>query len=447
MRKHFYNNKSMKRIKIDEKTSAVSKLLEISDFFGQAIKWEDTGIVFIQHFLPSIIDIPKALIQLGIPSQNIVGLKKPYSECKDVTLELENLGIEIIQNSKPLSHGSFNVAFNRDIMTAWNKAINKFKKNNVKKIIIIDDGFYLTPSFPMEELNLPVIAIEQTTSGIIPFETKNLPFPVILFAGSATKKFLETTIIVREIEKSINSHLKLNISKNSLCGILGNGTIGKALASYLNEQGHKVMVYDKDPNKIPKTNGNIFGAKNLHTLTASVDYLFSMTGNDATIDMNPFEETTKNIVAVNFGSASEFRTLLQHIHHQVKNNKNTEQNTDFYHLRDLEYATKFGSAITVKNSGFVGNFNKKDELSTKEDIFITRASIFACIIQAANYLNKKDVVSCGKRYMLDPRLQSKIATQWINEHINQSDIYKYSKNFKNLSWIVKNSCGINPRQI
>ena len=78
--------------------------------------------------------------------------------------------------------------------------------------------------------------------------------PVVNVAYSAAKQILESPMIAKAVIKKLDQILLRDI-KNSICGVVGLGAIGRAIIQKLLSLGCKVVVYDKfDDKHRPMTN-------------------------------------------------------------------------------------------------------------------------------------------------------------------------------------------------
>ena len=313
-------------------------LENVSPEIGEA-PLADTAIVYIHHPLQTSINVVEAAIKLGAAPQNIFILGKKYSECSDVVSHLVRMGVHYQHCSLQAKIGTFSQSFIRDINWLWNLFVRNVG-GNIKKIIVLDHGGHAINFIPQELLEQhKIIGVEKTSAGLSCFNNFEKPiFPIINVAGSAAKKHLESPLIAEAVvSKLLKTH---PVRHGAVCGVIGLGAIGKAIADKLLESGHTVIVYDKNnfyPAELKEKGAHC--TNSLAPLIANSSYIFGCSGDD--ISTNAFELINLSSDNKTFISCSsedkEFKTLLNAISCHIANLNNP--------LEDITYKTILGGNI------------------------------------------------------------------------------------------------------
>lgn len=400
------------------------------------INMENMFLVGVMHGLNTAPAVPAAAIKMGIPAKNIYMHLKAYSTVRGVPELLEKMGVNITPQYSQLGYGGYDTKHSREINELWRRASQAIFTATTQGIIVLAGGYDCLPLVPAEIANkYPIVGITHSSGDLSNRMARGVPFPLVDVGGAAVKKILEPPIIMEEIYQSLAIMQRDRIfSEKNIFGVVGYGTIGKALVNKLSAEGYQVLVYDKDSSKL----NNIAGAKStdkLSNLIAYADYIFCCSGTDITErSLDDFEKAIKPKLLINCGSGDrEVRTLLIHI--QEKSDKNYIPD-DIY--QDVLYTNESGALITIANGGFVFNFSENRELSAPLDIQLTRALNTAGILQAAQMITQG--MNDKGQFMLDPHLQKVIAAEWLMDQTNQFPP-KIPQQFNNVHWIQSHSDG------
>jgi hypothetical protein len=156
--------------------------------------------------------------------------------------------------------------------------------------------------------------------------------PVICTASSAIKNLLEPKFISEvAIEKLMLLFPELqNNKEKQTIGIIGMGNIGKALAKYLKELGHIILIADCNENKKINKKPNYIPCDKI-TLIKKSTYIMDCTGRDSSKDYaqefaNIFNTIKENKYFINFGSSIEaFKTIFKTLKNKLKRIKNQDK--------------------------------------------------------------------------------------------------------------------------
>jgi hypothetical protein len=390
----------------------------------------------LYNMTPALFDAYDAI---GFHPKNTFILSKYYSTNPSVKRDLERAGFHVITDVVARRYGAYQAAFNAAVSRLWEEVSQKVKEHDITNIIILSDGSNCLGAIPPDiESRVKVIGIEQNLYGLNHPGLTGLSFPIINVASSATKRYLESPLIIQEIMASLREYYG-NLD-NIRFGLVGMEHLGSALAQHFSQLGYAYKAYDKDPAKLALA--NIPGYARTSLLPSFVynsDVIISTTGTDITSDMSVFEEISGQIDLVSVSSGDyEFTTLLIRIQEIHKSDSSSP-----HVLSDLNYKTRFGGQITILRGGYPINFNDQMGKSSAKEIQLTHALLLAAVIQARTMQNMDtDWLSGGTFFQLSPSLQQRIAQDWLA----QSDLAKYiddemKANFTDTQWIEDQSGG------
>jgi S-adenosylhomocysteine hydrolase len=343
-----------------------------------------------------------------------------------------------VHNLSPLhSLGNYKTTFNNDLDAMWKNIRSTIKQNNFDMMIVLDDGGRnLEYVYNDISINIPIVGIEQTTAGLFNPHVLALPVPFIDVAASAAKVFIEPKIIAYEILSKIIDYLPCK-PKGITCGVVGLGTIGKAVTRKLLELGCETYFYER---QAIQKDDDIEKAKQVNSLDELIsgsDYIFGCTGRDISKSLHIEKVSTNDKFFISCSSEDkEFLALLRYIE---KLNPVLKRNP----LDTLTCRLKNGATITILGGGFPINFDRISEAAPPEMIQITRGLLLGAIIQATimenNFVNNnKDM-----RIALDAELQKFIVNSF-KQHVYEFNLWSHAlfNKFNDINWIANNSSGI-----
>src|SRR6185369_3940968 len=200
----------------------------------------DTALVAVQHMLYQTVDLFRAIGQIGLRPENIFALGKVYSNSVPVISAIRNMGATVVESSHPIP-GEFDDAFERDVKLLWRIVVEKLAQRRIKRIIVLDDGGWCVVNIPRDLLSRYAVAgVEQTSLGMFLFEEKPPPFAVFSWARSAVKLQIGGHIFSYcLIDRLQAEFLRGKSLKGAEIGIIGFGSIGRALADIASQQGNR----------------------------------------------------------------------------------------------------------------------------------------------------------------------------------------------------------------
>lgn len=400
-----------------------------------------TAVFYVHHPLKTSINVIDALIHLGAKPEHLFILGKRYSECEPVVSALVQKGVHYQPCSMQTGIGQYSYSFIRDINWLWAKVVEKLDAQ-VEQILIMDHGGHAITYLPLMLLeHYKIIGIEKTTAGFINSKKQGLPpIPVIDVANSAAKRFLESPLIADAVVNKIVSYLPENIN-DFVFGVVGLGSIGKAVVNRLHQLGCRIVVHDIDSAQqhFIDNKKNVIFTNEMSALIASADYIFGCSGRDISEgQLEQLRLATRNKMLISCSSEDkEYLSLLQMINQQAP--------ALFDPMDDIEFKTEFGASIHLIRGGFPVNFDHTGESVPANDIQLTRSLVLAAVLQASDYLNDTSK-ECGV-YALDAAYQRFVIYEWLKYQDESRFGSEQLSQFLDEDWLAHHSNGLNNRVI
>jgi hypothetical protein len=252
-------------------------------------------------------------------------------------------------------------------------------------------------------------------------------------ATSAAKTHLESDMIVEAVLNKLNKTLPAE-KKGLLCGVVGAGVIGKAIARHLIALGCLVYIYDQNKENYQSIEKAIC-CDHLEELIQSADYVFGCTGRDITQNVDIFSLMSRHKTFISCTSEDkEFLSLLKGIqscHDQQLNP-----------LEDIVWPLSNGAVIAVKKGGFPINFDDSGESVSANQIQLTRGLLLVALIQAIVTLPSLLRENMRGRVMLNPEAQKFVVQEFFKNNKNHRFSPLLLNKFKDVHWIEQNSGGL-----
>jgi D-isomer specific 2-hydroxyacid dehydrogenase, NAD binding domain len=247
---------------------------------------EDTAMVAVQHMLYQTVDLFGTAGEMGLNLRNIFALGKVYSNSLPVVRTLRDMGVTVMDTTVP-KPGEFHSYFERDVEKLWQAATDTLSQRRIKRILVLDDAGVCITSVPPTVLRqYDVCGVEQTSQGMFLFEEKPPVFPVISWARSAVKSQIGGPVFSQcFIDRLNREFLRGAWLQGQQLGVIGLGSIGRAVANFALRQNNKVLFYDPNPNlHIPQhLYQRITRLDSLEELMMRCDYVLACSGR------NPFK--------------------------------------------------------------------------------------------------------------------------------------------------------------
>jgi len=254
---------------------------------GAAFRFgEDTALVAVQHMLLQTVDLFKTASAMGLNLKHVFALGKVYSNSQPVIQTLRSMGITVVDSTTP-EPGEFSSYFQRDVERLWHVATETLRQRNIRRILVLDDGGVSITSVPPEVLQrYALCGVEQTSLGMFLFEEKPPPFAVMSWARAAVKLQIGGPIFSQcFIDRLHTEFLHGRTLHGERLGVIGMGSIGRAVANLAVRQGNEVRYCD--PNielHLPRDlRDSVTLVDSVADLMVSCDYVLGCSGR------NPFK--------------------------------------------------------------------------------------------------------------------------------------------------------------
>lgn len=399
--------------------------------------FENIAFIGAQHKLETTASLLEAIIKLGANPKNMFFTGKCYSTCPSVEATIKNLGIHVLDDPKPLYPGGYSEACTKTIKKMWKSLNEHLKKTpNIEKIIILDDGGRVVEELKFVTIiSYQIIVIEQTKGGLY---SKGLidhgMFPMISVAQSAAKKIIEAPLIATAILIKLKEVIDNLEIKQSISGVVGNGSVGKMVANYLADIGHEVKVYDQI--FTTRNHKNIHMVNNIEEIFNQCSFIFGCTGRDITENLDLETIVNDQIWISGSSEDREFRSFI------LSNYRDKKERLNINPMNDLLFELPSGKKVTIKQGGFPFNFDKKPWNVPAKDIEVTQCCLLGAVMQAGLIENNRIRYKIEPQQQLNSYIQSFIVTLW-GEKERQSSANRFDQDtidkFKIPNWIEEKS--------
>lgn len=394
---------------------------------------KDTLLVCGQHLLESTGSLFESLLQAGARADAIFVLGKCYSSSDIVVDRLRALGIATLPGSAPHAPGWHQRALEQDVRQLWSLVGDRANSRTTRFVIVLDDATRISQFAPSYiDPSIPVVAIEQTTSGVM---TRDCPYPLIDVACSGVKRLIEPTMIADAVVDKLRRHLPRPYNELRI-GLLGLGAIGGALSHTLSRMDVVVSGYDLDEARESRHAG-LTRLRSARELLHGSDVVIGCTGTPnalAVADVVRGLDGDKMLVSCST-SDIEFRPILQAAGTQLP----SATVLDAGPCRTIAINdSNAGYRLRLPRSGFPINFDNSMYSVPNDRIQLTRALLLGAIFQALALL--RDGVPCNSAHlMLDPKLQQFCAMTW--DAIGAGREARAALPFDDVKWIASASSG------
>lgn len=216
-------------------------LTRFVDEFGDTKLFEDTNVIFAQHFVGDFIPLLGAMLGMGMTKDLSWFIDIPYAANKAVREAIVDLGFPEANLAPDIALGALDPYESTQYFRTVNLfglAIKEGIKKGTKRTIIIDDGGHTSLARHVIEAFVPkkhsVTVVEQTGHGIRLHRTYGVTekIRVINVADSQAKLKYETPVIARSAisrMKQLMEEENLELRPQDRVLIIGYGNVGKAV--------------------------------------------------------------------------------------------------------------------------------------------------------------------------------------------------------------------------
>jgi hypothetical protein len=406
----------------------------------------DTALVAVQHMLYQTVDLLRTAGEMGLNLQNVFALGKVYSNNTPVIETLRQLGVTVVETTRPRP-GEFHRYFEQDTSRLWRVAAEALTHRRVSRVLVLDDGGLCITNAPdavLERYHL--CGVEQTSLGMFRFRQKAPRFAVISWARTAVKLELGGPIFSQCFLDRLNTHfLGRGTLDGKQLGIIGMGSIGRALARLALKQGARVSYYDPDPYlQIREAlRRQVTRLESLEELLVRCEYVAGCSGR------NPFEEKwpLKHKPGIKLLSASagdqEFGPIISDL----------QQKPDFkVEPRTWNISSEHGPSgpIQIAYLGYPYNFvSRAPEAVPTRIVQLETGGLLAALIQARFHLQLCETNQVHNRgiHRVSPKAQRFVCENWrraMDEwNVNIVEQFGYDPAMlaaaRHVNWFVENT--------
>ena len=369
----------------------------------------DTALVAVQHMLLQTVDLFETAAAMGLNLKNIFALGKVYSNSPPVIETLRDRGVTVIESTTH-EPGGFNSSFERDVGKLWQIATDALAQRSVKQILVLDDDGVCIANTPQEMLRkYAMCGVEQTSQGWFLFEHQPPPFAVIAWARSAVKLRIGGPIFAHCFIDKLNTEFLCGRSiRGKQLGIIGMGSIGRALAKLAVRQGISVLFYDPASDHVP-LHGTIARTHTLEELMITSDYVAGCSGRNPFLGRWPLDHRPGiKLFSVSTGD-QEFGPII--------NDLKTKPDFAVDH-RTWTITSEHGpsGALEIAYLGYPYTFvSRAPEAVPTEIVQLETGGLLASLVQAACYLQVCETCQehNGGLHRISPEAQRFVYETWL----------------------------------
>lgn len=323
---------------------------------------ENTLIISVQHLCSTTEALFDVLLDLNLYPENLYVVGKCYSTNPEVLVRLRKKGVNALFSSSSFNCSvPFDIDFDRNVDEMIKQVISSNDLFSFERIIVLDDGGHL-----LERANvllpkgLPVVGIEQTSSGFNRMKDKNFPFPVINLARSWLKLEYESPIIISLVLRKLKEKIDQLDSRVNKVLLIGFGVLGQKIHEILKNR-YLISIFDSVPEK------STIAPDEFKTRLGEFDLIIGCTGSTS-LKFKDFRYLKKPVILASISSSDrEFESFKFRKLSPVKNCHS--------------HVTVDG--VTLLNCGFPITFDEDYDSIDTDDFQLTRALILASVYQAS----------------------------------------------------------------
>jgi S-adenosylhomocysteine hydrolase len=323
---------------------------------------ENTLIISVQHLCSTTEVLFDALLDLNLYPENLYVVGKCYSTNPEVLVRLRKKGVNALFSSSSFNCSvPFDIDFDRNVDEMIKQVISSNDLFSFERIIILDDGGHLLErANALLSKGLPVVGIEQTSSGFNRMKDRNLPFPVINLARSWLKLEYESPIIISLVLRKLKEKLDQLDSNVNKVLLIGFGVLGQKIHEILKDR-YLISIFDSVPEK------STIAPDELKMRLGEFDLIIGCTGSTS-LKFEDFSYLKKPVILASISSSDrEFEAFK---FRKLKPVKNCHSHV-------------IVDGITLLNCGFPITFDEDYDSIDTDDFQLTRALILASVYQAS----------------------------------------------------------------
>lgn len=372
----------------------------------------DTALVAVQHMLLQTVDLFEIAGAMGISLKNIFALGKVYSNSPPVIAALRNRGVTVIESTMP-APGEFRTYFERDVDRLWRVAADALATRNVKRILVLDDGGTCITHVPTEVLRkYTLCGVEQTSQGMFLFEEKPPPFAVISWARAAVKLEVGGPIFSQWFIDRLNTKfLRGRTLQGEQLGVIGMGSIGRAVANLAVKQGNEVLYWDPNTELyLPSPLGDsVTRLDSVEDLMVRCDYVLGCSGHNPFKDKWPLDHRPGIKLLSASSGDQEFGPIIK----DLKQKPHFEITSNTW---DIISEHGPSGLIHVAYLGYPYSFVSRDiEAAPTQIVQFDTGGLLAALVQARLFLEQCETGPEQNRgiHRVSPQAQRFVYERWV----------------------------------
>ena len=404
---------------------------------------EDTALVAVQHMLEQTVDLFDTIAAMGLNRQHMFALGKIYSNSQPVIETLRNSGVTVAESTTP-EPGKFDEYFEQDTRKLWQVVAEKLTRRRIKRILVLDDGGACITTAPPElPRRYAMSGVEQTSLGMFRFEQTPPPFAVFSWARAAVKLEIGGAIFSQCLIDRLSNELLER--KPEQLGVIGMGSIGRAVANLAARDGRLLLYYDPRPHLdiAPTLRTHVSPVESLEELMVRCDYVIGCSGR------NPFRNNwpLKHRPGIKLVSASggdqEFGPVINYL----------KTKPDFHVDPDSwDISSEFGPCgpIQIAYLGYPYNFvSRTAEAVPTHIVQLETGGLLAALIQARIYLDFCEAGIAGSNgiHRVSPAAQKFVYEEWLrvmrDSNIDLVEVFGHDqatvRAARNEAWLANHS--------
>lgn len=374
---------------------------------------DDTALVAVQHMLKQTVDLFQTLGAMGLNLENIFALGKVYSNSGEVIETLRAMGVTVVESVMP-PPGEFQRYFEYDTNRLWQVAADRLARRRIKRVLVLDDGGVCITSVPPDVLQrYSLCGVEQTSRGMFLFEEKPPAFAVMSWARAAVKLKIGGPIFSKcFIEKLNTEFLEDRPLQGEQLGVIGMGSIGRAVANLAVKQGNEVFYCDLNPDlHLPLVlNERVTRVDSVADLMVRCNYIVGCSGRNPFKDKWPLSHKPDiKLISASSGD-QEFGPIIKDL--KQKPNLKVAPGT-----WDITSEDGPSGPIHVAYLGYPYTFVSRDvEAAPTEIVQFDTGGLLAALIQARLFLEQCET-GRGQNagiHRLSPQAQRFVLERWVS---------------------------------
>jgi hypothetical protein len=388
---------------------------------------EDTALVAVQHMLEQTVDLFENIADLGVQRRNIFALGKVYSNSCVVIETLRNRGFTIAESTMP-EPGKYDQYFEQDCKRLWQVAAEALARRHIKRILVLDDGGACITTAPPEVLRrYAMCGVEQTSLGMFLFEVKPPRYAVMSWARTAVKLKIGGPIFSQCLIDRLNTPLHRKTLVEGQLGVIGLGSIGRAVANLAAREGKSVLFYDprQDLPVYPTLRHHLNRVGSLEELMMRCDHVIGCSGRNPFKGKWPLKHKPGITLLSGSGGDQEFGPIINDL----------KAKPDFHVDEDTwDISSQMGPCgpIQIVYLGYPYNFvSRAPEAVPTRIVQLETGGLLTALMQARLYLDFCDegLAHNSGIHRVSPRAQQFVYEEWLNAmkdmKIDLVDLFAY----------------------